>query len=62
MMIYLLGGGFGEDRERREKLRDDFFEARMGATEGDEAMAHDLSGSLKTKEAFRLPDPWSASE
>ncbi len=57
MMIYLMGGGFGKDRERREKLRDDFFEARMGATEGDEAMAHDLSGSLKTKEAFRLPDP-----
>ena len=62
MMIYLLGGGFAEDRARREKLRDDFFEARMGATEGDETMAYDLSGSLKTKEAFRLPDPWSASK
>ena len=62
MMIYLLGGGFPEDEARREKLHDDLFEARRGPTDGDEPMAYDLSGSLKTKDAFRLPDPWGALE
>ena len=58
MMVYLLGGGFADDEARREKLRDDFFEARRGPTDGNEPMAYDLSGRLKIREEFRLPDPW----
>ena len=58
MLIYLLGGGFAEDEERQEQLRDDFFEARRGATDSDESMAWSLSGDLKRKDEFRLPDPW----
>ena len=58
MMIYLLGGEFAEDKARRKKLRDAFFEARRGPTDGDEPMAYDLSGSLKTRKEFRFPDPW----
>ncbi len=58
MLVYLLGGGFVENEERQERLRDDFFEARRGMTESNEPMAWSLSGHLKTKDEFRLPDPW----
>lgn len=58
MLIYLLGGGSAENGERQEQLRDDFFEARRGTTDSDEEMAWSLSGHLKTKDEFRLPDPW----
>ena len=58
MMVYLLGGGFGDDEARREKLLDDFFEARRVSSDSDEPAALDLSGSRKTREEFSLPDPW----
>ena len=58
MLVYLLGGGFVEDEERQERLRDNFFEARRGMADSDEPMAWSLSGHLKTKDEFRLPDPW----
>ncbi len=58
MLIYLLGGGFAQDEERQERLRDAFFEARRGATDSGEPMAWSLSGHLKTKDDFKLPDPW----
>ncbi len=58
MLVYLLGGGFFEDNEREERLRDNFFESRRGMADSDEPMAWSLSGHLKTKDEFRLPDPW----
>ena len=57
MMIYLLGG-FDEDEERRKKLFDNFFEARIGGEDSGEPVAWDLSGHLKTEDEFSLPDPW----
>ena len=41
------------------KLSDDFFEARRRTTDGNEPRAYDMSGSLKTRKEFRLPDPWN---
>ena len=58
MMAYLLGGGFGEDEERRKKLFYNFFGARMGGEDSGEPVAWDLSGHLKTEDEFSLPDPW----
>ena len=59
MMAYLLGGGFGDDGQRRKKLLSSFFEARLGG-EGDSGkpMAWDLSDSLEAEDEFSLPDPW----
>ena len=57
MMIYLLGG-FDEDEERRKKLFDNFFEARIGGEDSGEPVAWDLSGRLKAEDEFQLPDPW----
>ena len=58
MLSYLLGGGFVEDRERQQRLHNNFFEARRGAADSDELMAWSLSGRLETKGEFRLPTPW----
>ena len=55
MLVYLLGG---DSVDGEERLRDDFFEARRGAADSDEPMAWSLSGHLKTKDDFKLPDPW----
>ena len=58
MLVYLLGDGFGNDEERRRKLADEFFNARKGGADSDTLMAWDLSGHLKTRDEFSLPDPW----
>ena len=58
MMVYLLGGGFGDDEARREKLLDEFFEARKLSSHSDEPAALSLSGSRKTRDEFSLPAPW----
>ena len=58
MMIYLLGSGFGDDEQRRKKLFDSFFDARIGGEDSGESVAWDLSGHLKTKDEFSLPEPW----
>ena len=59
MMVYLLGDGFGDDKKRRKKLLNNFFEARLsGVDESGEPMALDLSDSLKTVDEFSLPEPW----
>ena len=58
MLTYLLGDGFGDDEKRQSKLLNDFFEARRGGTDSNEPKAWDLSGDLKTKDEFSLPDPW----
>ncbi len=57
MMTYLLGGGF-DDEQRLNKLRKDFFEARIGGEDSGEPMARNLSDELKTEAEFSLPDPW----
>lgn len=58
MLIYLLGGGFFENEERQERLRDDFFNARKGTADSDESEAFSISGDLKKKSEFGLPAPW----
>ena len=58
MLIYLLGGGFFENEERQERLRDDFFNARKGITDSDEPMALSISGNPKKKDEFGLPATW----
>ena len=58
MMIYLLGSGFDDDKQRRKKLFDGFFDARIGGEDSGEPVAWDLSGHLKTKDEFLLPEPW----
>lgn len=57
MFFYLLGGGI-EDKDDREALRNDFFEARRGSTESGEIKAYDMSGALVEKDNFYLPHPW----
>ena len=57
MFVYLLGGGLPSCE--CEELRQDFFDVRrIGAGEGEEEKAHDLSGSLQKYKDFHLPDPW----
>lgn len=58
LMTYLLGGGFGQDEARREKLLDRFFEARRILTDSEEEVALDMKGRPRTKQEFSLPDPW----
>ena len=58
MMVYLLGGGFGDDKTRQEKLLDDFFEARRVSSDSYEPVALDPSGCRMTRDEFSLPDPW----
>ena len=58
MFVYLLGGGFEDDEQRREKLRNDFFDARRSTTGSSEPVAYDMSGRPKTKDEFFLPEPW----
>ena len=58
MFVYLLGGGFEDDEPRREKLRDDFFDARRSTTGSSEPVVCDLSGRPKTRDEFFLPEPW----
>ena len=57
MFFYLLGGGI-EDKNNREMLRSNFFEARQGSTESGELKAYDMSGALVEKDNFYLPHPW----
>ena len=52
MFFYLLGGGLQDDE--REKLLEEFFEARKI----DDERAYDLSGELRLKEDFCLPESW----
>ncbi len=57
MFFYLLVGGT-EDASEREKLRADFFSARMGSTESIDPQAYNMEGSLVKYDQFFLPNPW----
>ncbi len=60
MFIYLLGGGYKDDRER-ESLRKNFFNARRVTSEESKdpkPRAHSLTGEAVYEEEFVLPDPW----